>query len=203
MGEWTLSSHRAFNRLCANINDLNDSSLCFFVDFATNEASFEVTMTQTTKDIANVGIIVHQKHALVLQQKKAATLFLQLTRTLAEFHALKKMARRARSRGIFGETFQNASQYSKENCFHNILRPHAYHALPFFLHLENSPVDTPARTLSPSFLCKTWLAVPRRAYNGDVWNLMGCRLGERTTVLQVDDDPFEGWMAAMNDPEQF
>lgn len=62
-------------RLCVNVNYLDDSSLSLFVDFATDYAKFGVTMAQIIDNVLNVGIIVRAKHAMALQQMEAVIRF--------------------------------------------------------------------------------------------------------------------------------
>lgn len=172
-------------RLQVNVNNLDDSSICSSVDFATNEAYFEVPMTLNAKHVSNINITAQQNRCRGLQQKEAVTLLLRLTKGSAKFYDTRKIAQRARSQEISTETFRDVSKYFKEYRFDEKLRLHAYHESPFSRCLETSAVNAPACTLCPSTLCKTRPAVPQGIAVTVFWNLMVCRQRQKEITVTI------------------
>lgn len=81
--------------LCANVFNLDDLSLCSFVDYVSDERNFKISRNQLTEDVTGIGIIDQKKGRVGFLLNESVTLLMELERESDTFNASIEMNRRA------------------------------------------------------------------------------------------------------------
>lgn len=101
-------------RLCVDVSSLDDSSLCFFVYYMTDETKFHIPIDQIMRHVTNGNISDQIKIKVELNPKEGVTLLMELTGESDKFNETREITRRACLRGISTETFCGVAKHPEK-----------------------------------------------------------------------------------------